>query len=64
MARLIWGIAIQIRRQSELRAIAEQISKSLTQANEQISSIAYGSNSLADFSQELLVQSHQAERRY
>jgi hypothetical protein len=58
--KVIGGIAIQIRKQSELRAISEQISKSLTQANEQISSIAHGSNSLADFSQVLLAQSHQS----
>jgi hypothetical protein len=57
---VIGGIAIQIRRQSELRAIAEQISESLSQVNEQISSVANGSNSLAIFSQELLEQSDQA----
>lgn len=59
--KVIGGIAIQIRRHSELRAISEQISQSLTKANEQISSIAHGSNSLADFSKVLLAQSLQAE---
>jgi uncharacterized protein YdbL (DUF1318 family) len=57
---VIGGVAVQIRKQSELRAIVSQISESLAQANEQISSVANGSNSLANFSQELLVQSHQA----
>lgn len=57
---VIGGIAVQIRRQSELKAIAEQIAASLSQANEQISSISNGSQSLAGFSQQLLVQSHQA----
>jgi Methyl-accepting chemotaxis protein (MCP) signalling domain len=58
--KVIGGVAVQLRRQSELRAIVSQISESLAQANEQISSVANGSNSLATFSQELLVQSHQA----
>ncbi|PLR97704.1 chemotaxis protein [Bacillus sp. T33-2] len=58
--RVIGGIAVQIRRQSELRAIADQISLSLSQANEQITNVASGSNSLADFSQKLLIQSEQA----
>ncbi|WP_243459388.1 methyl-accepting chemotaxis protein [Metabacillus bambusae] len=34
--------------------------ESLTQANEQISTVANGSNLLADLTQELLVKSHQA----
>lgn len=58
--RVIGGIAVQLRRQTELRSIADQISISLAQANEQLSSIANGSNSLAGFSQELLSQSYQA----
>lgn len=58
--QVIGGIAVQLRRQSELRAISEHISTSLIQANEQISSIANGSSSLAEFSQELLIQSQQA----
>lgn len=57
---VIGGIAVQIRKQSELKAIAEQISISLAQANDQITNIALGSNSLAGFSQQLLVQSQQA----
>jgi hypothetical protein len=58
--KVIGGIAIQMRRQSELRAMAEQISDSLTQANEQISTVANGSTTLAHLSQQLLVQSHQS----
>ncbi|WP_438821108.1 methyl-accepting chemotaxis protein [Desertibacillus haloalkaliphilus] len=57
---VIGGIAVQVRRQSELRAISEQISDSLSQANEQIRSVSTGSNSLAGYSQELLGQSHRA----
>lgn len=60
--KVIGGIAVQIRRQSELKAIVEQISVSLSQANEQINNISYGSTSLADFSQQLLVLSQQAEK--
>lgn len=58
--QVIGGIAVQIRRESELKAIVEQISESLTQANEQIHNISYGSNSLAVYSQQLLLQSQQA----
>ena len=58
--KVIGGIAIQIRRQSELRAIVEQMSGSLTQAKEKITTVTNGSNSLAHLSQELLVQSNQA----
>ncbi|OMD82802.1 chemotaxis protein [Paenibacillus odorifer] len=58
--QVIGGIAVQIRRQSELKAIVEQISESLSQANEQINNISYGVSSLSDHSQELLIQSQQA----
>jgi len=58
--QVIGGIAIQLRRQSELRAIASQMGNFLSQANEQISQVTAGSNSLADFSQDLLVQSQEA----
>ena len=57
---VIGGIAIQIRRQSELRAIADQISVSLSQANERIIDIAEGSHTLAGVSTELLTSSHKA----
>jgi transcriptional regulator of acetoin/glycerol metabolism len=58
--KVIGGITVQMRRQSELRAIADQISESLSQANERMMNIANGSNRLADFSQELLVHSQKA----
>ncbi|MGE7601981.1 methyl-accepting chemotaxis protein [Peribacillus sp. NPDC097675] len=58
--QVIGGIAIQIRRQSELRSIADQISVSLSQANERIINIAEGSHSLAGVSTELLDSSHKA----
>lgn len=58
--QVIGGIAIQLRRQSELRSIADQISVSLQQANERISDIASGSNTLAGVSNELLISSHKA----
>lgn len=58
---VIGGMAIQLRKQSELKAIAEQLSHSLTQAYEQIGTIANGSTSLADLSQELQIQSSEAE---
>lgn len=57
---VIGGIAVQLLRQTELRKIADQISDSLIQANEQIHSVRDGSNSLAEFSQQLLLQSHNA----
>ncbi|PLS14987.1 chemotaxis protein [Bacillus sp. M6-12] len=59
--KVIGGIAVQLRRQTELREIVDQISDSLSQANEQISNVANGSVSLANFSQDLLTQSHKAE---
>jgi hypothetical protein len=60
--KVIGGIGVQIRRQSELIAIADQISVSLSQANEKINSIENGSHLLEDFSKELLIQSQQAEK--
>ncbi|RFU61977.1 methyl-accepting chemotaxis protein [Peribacillus glennii] len=59
--KVIGGIAIQLRRQSELRAIADQISVSLSQATERINSVADGSSTLADSSKKLLSRSLQAE---
>ncbi|WP_285228885.1 methyl-accepting chemotaxis protein [Mesobacillus foraminis] len=58
--KVIGGIAVQLRRQTELRMISDQISASLLQANNQISTISDGSNSLANFSRDLLNQSHRA----
>nr|WP_157827526.1 methyl-accepting chemotaxis protein [Niallia nealsonii] len=57
---VIGGIAVQLRRQTELHTIVNQILTSLSQANGQISALGNGSTSLANFSQELLGQSHQA----
>ncbi|MFJ7639072.1 methyl-accepting chemotaxis protein [Peribacillus sp. NPDC097264] len=59
--QVIGGIAIQLRRQSELRTIADQISVSLSQANERITDIAKGSYTLADVSNQLLTSSEKAE---
>ncbi|OAB44848.1 methyl-accepting chemotaxis protein [Paenibacillus antarcticus] len=56
---VIGGIAIQLRKQSELIAIADQISISLTQANNQLSQVAEGSVVLAESAQQLLTLAHQ-----
>jgi len=58
---VIGGIAVQVRRQTELREIVNQMLASLLQANKQIGMITDSSGSLANFSQELLGQSKQAE---
>jgi methyl-accepting chemotaxis protein len=55
---VIGGIAIQLRKQSELIAIAEQISDSLSQANNQLSQVAEGSVALAESAQQLLALAH------
>jgi hypothetical protein len=58
--KVIGGIAVQLRRQTELRNIADQITASLSQANQRIMDVAEGSNALANFTQRLLIQSQQA----
>ncbi|MFD2214048.1 methyl-accepting chemotaxis protein [Metabacillus endolithicus] len=58
--QVIGGIAIQLRRESELRAIIKQIADSLSQAKGSVNTVVDGSNSLASLSQELLLQSQQA----
>lgn len=58
--KVIGGIAVQLRRQTELREIADKISMSLSQAADRINSAANGSNQLATYTQELLVQSENA----
>ncbi len=58
--KVIGGIAIQMRRQSELRQISDKILDSLTQAKQEIIYVAETANSLAEFSQELLAESIQA----
>lgn len=45
---------MQLRRQSELRKISDQISSSLTQAAARLGEVAEGSNELAGFTQKLL----------
>lgn len=60
--RVIGGVAVQVRKQSELINISSTISKSLTQVTGQINSIAHGSAMLREASTELLNQSEQAER--
>lgn len=59
---VIGGIAIQLRKQTELKAISNHISKSLMQADGQISSIAKSSETLTDVSEQLLQQSELAEK--
>lgn len=56
---VIGGIAIQLRKQSELIAIADHISVSLTEASHQLSQVAEGSTVLAESAQQLLVLAHQ-----
>lgn len=51
---VIGGIAVQLRRQSELRMISDQISSALTQAGDRLAEVANGSNELAHFTQQLL----------
>ncbi|MEK5078587.1 methyl-accepting chemotaxis protein [Solibacillus sp. FSL W7-1436] len=60
--KTIGGIAVQVRKHSELIEISQAITGSLTQANEQIGSIADGSTSLKESANELLQQSKQAEK--
>lgn len=55
--RVCGAVCIQVRRQTELREIADRIALSLNQANARISQVADGSGLLADYSQKLLVQS-------
>ncbi|MCM3440981.1 methyl-accepting chemotaxis protein [Metabacillus halosaccharovorans] len=57
---VIGGIAVQIRKQTELKNIAEQIAQALSEANNQIKTVAEGSHTLAKYIQELIIQSTQA----
>jgi len=56
---VIGGIAVQLRKQSELITIADQISTSLIQANNQLAQVADGSIVLAKSAQQLLTLAHQ-----
>ncbi|GGO04770.1 methyl-accepting chemotaxis protein [Saccharibacillus kuerlensis] len=60
--RVIGGIAVQVRRHSELIEIADRIAGSLSSANEKIAHLAEGSGALAEGSGELLDLSKQAEK--
>ncbi|WP_162515356.1 methyl-accepting chemotaxis protein [Paenibacillus pinistramenti] len=51
---VIGGIAVQVRRQSELRDISDRISNSLSQASDELGVVAKGSVTLADFTEDLL----------
>ena len=59
--KVIGGIAVQVRKQTELIEISNTMTGSLAQANNQISKIANGSSKLTESANELLVQSKQAE---
>jgi len=60
--KVIGGIAVQHRKQTELRKVSEQIFKSLEHADDQISSIATSSSSLTNVAGQLLQQSEMAEK--
>lgn len=59
--RVIGGIAVQVRKASELLQISNIISSALFQANEQITSIADGAHILTSASETLVQHSKQAE---
>jgi methyl-accepting chemotaxis protein len=56
---VIGGIAVQLRKQSELIAIADQISASLSQANNRLSQVAEGSLAMAESAQQLRILANQ-----
>jgi len=58
--KVIGGLGVQLRRQTELREISDQIVESITQANQGVTQISKAASSLAEFSQNLLHQSIQA----
>jgi hypothetical protein len=60
---VIGGIAVQLRKQSELIAIADQMSVSLTQANNQLSQVTEGSVVLAESAQQLLALAHRTVKQ-
>lgn len=59
---VIGGIAIQLRKQTELKTISNHISQSLMKADGQISTISKSSGTLIDVSEQLLQQSELAEK--
>ncbi|WP_409300232.1 methyl-accepting chemotaxis protein [Peribacillus sp. SCS-155] len=54
---LIGGMGIAMKRQTELRNMADQMLDSLTQVNEGMSKVSQGAVSLSDFTQQLIVES-------
>lgn len=60
---VIGGIAVQLRRQSELRMIADQIAGSLSQASARLGQVAEGSSELAGSTRQLLTLAHQNSRQ-
>jgi hypothetical protein len=56
---VIGGIAVQLRRQSELRKIADQIAGSLAQASVRLGQVAEGSGELAGSTRQLLTLAQQ-----
>lgn len=60
---VIGGIAVQLRKQSELRDISDQIADSLSQANARLSRMASGSNDLAGFTHQLLALARATEEQ-
>lgn len=57
---VIGGIAVQLRKQSELIAIANQMSVSLSQASNQLSQVTDGSVTLAESTGQLLALAHRS----
>jgi hypothetical protein len=50
---VIGGLCMQMRRQTEIRAIADQITSALSQANQRIENILQGSSHLSEFTRKL-----------
>ena len=59
--KVIGGIAVQLRRHTEIRNSVEEMLHSLLQSQEQLANISHGSQSLVDYSTTLLDKSHVAE---
>ncbi|MBB3113227.1 transcriptional regulator of acetoin/glycerol metabolism [Paenibacillus phyllosphaerae] len=58
--QVIGGLAVQLRRQTELFALADQIEEAIAQANERIAQVAKGATVLTGFTQQLVALSQQA----
>ncbi|RFU62023.1 methyl-accepting chemotaxis protein [Peribacillus glennii] len=55
--KMIGGMGIAMKRQTELRNMADQMLQSLTQVNEGMNEVSAGAVSLSDFTQQLIVES-------